>query len=510
MEFSLDLYLEGLRFFADPMMFVYSIFGVFVGIVFGALPGLTATMTIAVFIPFTFGVPAVQSFAFLLGLYSGAVYGGSISAILINIPGTPSAIATAFDGYPMCKDGRAGEAIGISTISSGLGGLFSVVILAFAAPLVAGIALRFSAEEYVGITLVGLSIIAIISPGSTVKGLMAGTLGLMIGTVGLDPIGNFPRLVFDRPQLFDGVSEIPVMIGIYGLSEMLVQISDEQHIKVITQKLTGVIPSFRKVLSLLPTIFRSSIVGVAIGAVPAAGGSIASLVAYGQEKRFSRNAAKLGTGIAEGVAAPEAANNASTGGALIPMLTLGIPGDPMTAVLMGGLIIQGLRPGPVLFQQQMPFVSSIFISLLLSVVFMTILGLLGARWYAKLISTPKRFLIPAVLLFCLIGSYAINNSIFDVGILIVSGIVGFMLRKFGFPVAPVILGLILGPMFESNLRRSLMLSRGDWSTFVSRPISLGFLIVAFVILAGPPLFDLVRGRFGSPAGVGNSGSGEDL
>jgi putative tricarboxylic transport membrane protein len=494
MEFSLDLYLAGLQYFANPMMFVYSFFGVLVGTVFGALPGLTATMTIAVFIPFTFGVPAVQSFAFLLGLYSGAVYGGSVSAILINIPGTPSAIATGFDGYPMCQQGRAGEAIGISTISSGLGGLFSVVVLAFAAPFVASIALRFSNEEYVGITLIGLSIIAIISPGSTVKGLIAGTLGLIIGTVGLDPIGSYPRMVFNRPELFDGVSEIPVMIGMYGLSEMLIQISDEQHIKIITQKLKNVLPSIGQVVKLIPTIFRSSLVGVAIGAVPAAGGSIASLVAYGQEKRFSRNRDKLGTGIPEGVAAPEAANNASTGGALIPMMTLGIPGDPMTAVLMGGLIIQGLRPGPLLFQEQMPFVSSIFISLLLSVIFMTVVGLAGARYFSRLISTPKRFLIPAILLFCLIGSYSINNSMFDIGVLIASGLAGFALRKFGFPVAPVILGLILGPMFESNLRRALMLSRGDWSPFVTRPISLSFIIIAILVVVGPSLFGLFRRR----------------
>ena len=498
MELNLDLYLAGLHYFADPSMFFYSLFGVFVGIVFGALPGLTATMTIAVFIPFTFGVPAAQSFAFLLGLYSGSVYGGSISAILINIPGTPSAIATGLDGYPMCQQGRAGEAIGVSTISSGLGGLLSVIVLAFAAPLVAGLALKFSAEEYVGITLIGLSIIAIISPGSTVKGLMAGTLGLIVGTIGLDPIGNYPRLVFNKPQLFDGVSEIPVMIGVYGLSEMLVQIADAEHFKVIPQKLKKVLPRMRQIISLLPTIVRASVVGVAIGAVPAAGGSIASLVAYGQEKRFSKKAHLLGTGIPEGIAAPEAANNASTGGALIPMMTLGIPGDPMTAVLMGGLIIQGLRPGPLLFQQQMPFVSSIFISLLLSVVFMTILGLAGARIFSRLITTPKRFLIPAILLFCLIGSYAINNSLFDIGVLIVAGALGFVLRKFGFPVAPLILGLILGPMFESNLRRSLMLSRGNWSTFVTRPISLSFILIAVLVLVWPPLMAalrrLLRGR----------------
>ncbi len=492
MELSFDLYLAGLQYFADPMMFVYSLLGVFIGIVFGALPGLTATMTIAVFIPFTFGVPAVQSFAFLLGLYTGAVYGGSVSAILINIPGTPSAIATGFDGYPMCRQGRAGEAIGLSTISSGLGGFFSVIVLAFAAPLVAQIALQFSAEEYVGITLIGLSIIAIISPGSTVKGLIAGVFGLIIGTVGLDPIGSYPRLVFNTPQLFDGVSRIPVMIGMYGLSEMLIQISDAEHGTVIVQKIKDILPSFKTIRRLVPTILRSSVIGVAIGAVPAAGGSIAALVAYGQEKRFSKRSAELGTGIPEGIAAPEAANNASTGGALIPMMTLGIPGDPMTAVLMGGLIIQGLRPGPLLFQQQMPFVSSIFVSLLVSVIFMTILGLVGAKYFSRLISTPKRFLIPTILLFCLIGSFAINNSMFDIGVLIAAGLVGFVLRRFGYPVAPVILGMILGPMFERNLRRSLMLSQGDWTTFITRPISLAFILVAIFVVIGPTIIAAAR------------------
>ena len=483
--FSLDLYIQGLQYFTNPLIFLSCFLGVLVGIIFGALPGLTATMTIAVFIPFTFGLDPVTAFAFLLGLYTGAVYGGSISAILINIPGTPSAIATGMDGYPLCQQGRAGEAIGVSTIASAFGGFFSVIVLVVAAPLIASFALKFSAEEYVGITLIGLSIIAIISPGSTVKGLIGGVLGLIIGTAGLDPMTSFPRFIFNKAELIDGISVIPVMIGVYGLSEMFMQISDQKHTQVITQKLTKLIPPFSELKRIIPTVFRSSIIGVIIGAIPAAGGSIASLVAYGQEKRFGKRKELLGTGIIDGVAAPEAANNASTGGALIPMLTLGIPGDPMTAVLMGGLIIQGLRPGPILFQQQMPFVSSIFISLLLSVVFMLIIGLLGARYFARLITFPKRFLIPAILVFSLVGSYAINNSVFDIWILLISGVVGFILRKMSFSVAPIILGMILGPLFESNLRRALMLSQGDWSTFISRPISLAFLIIVVLVLAGP-------------------------
>jgi putative tricarboxylic transport membrane protein len=489
---SFELYLAGLSYFSNPIIYAASFLGVLVGIIFGALPGLTATMTIAVFIPFTFGMDPIVSFAFLLGLYTGAVYGGSISAILINIPGTPSAIATSLDGYPMCQQGRAGEAIGISTVSSALGGFFSVIVLCLAAPLIANLAIKFSAEEYVGITLIGLSIIAMISPGSTVKGLIGGVLGLILGTVGVDSISNYPRMIFGQAELIDGISVIPVMIGVYGLAEMLTQISKNINKKVVTQKLTKVVPSFKDIKRLMPTIFRSSIIGTFIGSIPAAGGSIAALVAYGQEKKFSKNKHLLGTGIIDGIAAPEAANNASTGGALIPMMTLGIPGDPMTAVLMGGLIIQGLRPGPILFQQQMPFVSSIFISLLLSVVFMLIIGLGGARVFSKLITVRKNYLIPAILVFCLIGSYAINNSVFDIWTLIIAGLAGFALKQVKFSVAPIILGMILGPLFESNLRRSIMLSQGDWTTFVTRPYSLFFLVVVFLILAGPPLMSLAK------------------
>jgi putative tricarboxylic transport membrane protein len=302
-----------------------------------------------------------------------------------------------------------------------------------------------------------------------------------------------------RAELLEGIDSIPVMIGMYGLSEMLVQISSSEYKVTVKQKLSKLVPPIKDIKRIFGTVVRSSFIGVLIGALPAAGGSIAALVAYGQEKRFGKRKELLGTGIIEGVAAPEAANNASTGGALIPMLTLGIPGDAMTAVLMGGLIIQGLRPGPLLFQQQMPFVSSIFISLLLSVVFMCILGLLGAPVFAKLISFPKKFLIPAILVFGLVGSYAISNSIFDIWVLIISGIVGFLFRKIGLPIAPIIMGMILGPLFESNFRRALMLSNGNWATFVQRPISLAFLIIVVVILAGPAIMakfnkTLIRGN----------------
>jgi len=496
MEFlSFELYLAGIHFFSNPLIYIYLFLGTMIGIIFGSLPGLTSTMALAVFVPFTFGLDPILSFAFLLAIYMSSVYGGSISAILINIPGTPSAVATAMDGYPLCQKGRAGEAIGVATVSSALGGLISVFFLAVMAPVIADFALEFSAQEYVGLALLGISVIAMISSTSMIKGLITGIIGLFIGSIGLDTITGYPRFVFSMPELFDGLSLIPVMIGMFGLTEIFEQIANQQHLSIIPQKLAGLLPPLSEFLRLKWSLLRASIVGVIIGAIPATGGSVAAVVSYALEKRFSKRGHLFGTGIIDGVAVPETANNATVGGALVPMLTLGIPGDPMTAVLIGALIMHGLRPGPLLFTQQMPFVSSIFISLFLSVAFMLVIGLVGARYFAKLITIPKSFLIPAILLFCLIGSYAINNSIFDVGILIVSGIIGFVLKKFGFPVQPIILGLILGPIFEENLRRSMILSDGNWSTFITRPISLVlFIIVAFVLFA-PYVLSFIKNRY---------------
>src|SRR6056297_22843 len=487
--------MSGLHFFSNPIIFFAIFSGVFVGTVFGALPGLTATMTIAVFLPFTFGMDMIISFAFLLGLYEGAVYGGSIAAIIVNIPGTPSAIATGLDGYVMCRRGEAGKAIGMATIASGIGGMISIFILALFAPLIASFALDFSAQEFVGIALLGLSIIAVISPGNLVKGLISGVLGLMIGVVGIDTISGFPRFLFGRPELNVGVNIIPVMIGVYGVTEMFIQIMEIESTKRVAQKIKNVIPSFKEIIELWPTYIRCSILGVFVGAIPAAGGSIAALVAYGQEKRFSSKGSEMGSGCLRGIAAPESANNASTGGALIPMLTLGIPGDPMTAVLMGALIINGLRPGPMLFQEQMPFVSSIFISLAIGVILMVIIGLVGAKYFARLISLKREYLIPIIMLLCLVGSFGMRDSTFDIFILIAAGIIGFVLRRTGFTPAPLVLGMILGPIFEKNLRRAMILSRGDWTTFVTRPISLILLIITAFVLFGPYISEYYKANF---------------
>jgi len=488
----LDLYLAGLQYFTNPMMYLVIFAGVFIGTAFGALPGLTASTTIAIFLSFTFGIDPVISFAFLLGLYQGAVYGGSISAIVINIPGTPGAIATGLDGHEMAKRGEAGKAIGIATIASAIGGILSVFALAYFAPIIANVALKFSAQEFVGIALLGLSIIAFISPGSMTKGLISGVLGLIIGIVGLDTISGYPRFVYGINDLTTGVNMVPVMIGLYGLSEMFVNISEKPAQKVVMQKIKNTIPKMKEVVGLWATYLRSSIIGVIIGAIPAAGASIASLVAYGQEKRFSADGDKMGTGTLKGVAAPEAANNASVGGALIPLLTLGVPGDAMTAVLMGALIINGLRPGPMLFKEQMPFVSSIFISLIIATLFMVVIGLFGAKYFAKLLNMPREYLMPVIMLFCMIGSFAIRDSFFDLYVVLGAGLIGFFLRKIGFSPAPLILGMILGPIFESNLRRAMILSRGDWSTFVTRPISLLMLVLTFLVLFGPNILKFIK------------------
>lgn len=487
-----DLYLAGLQYFTNPLVYLFIFAGAFIGTAFGALPGLTASTTIAIFLSFTFGMDPIISFGFLLGLYQGAVYGGSIAAIVVNIPGTPGAIATGLDGHEMAKRGEAGKAIGIATIASGIGGILSVIALASFAPIIANFALDFSAQEFVGIALLGLSIIAFISPGSMTKGLISGVLGLIIGIVGLDTISGYPRFVYGINDLTSGINMVPVMIGLYGLSEMFVKISEKADRKVVVQKIKNIIPSIKEVFGLWPTYIRSSIIGVIVGAIPAAGASIASLVAYGQEKRFSADGDKMGTGTLKGIAAPETANNASVGGALIPMLTLGIPGDAMTAVLMGALIINGLRPGPMLFKEQMPFLSSVFISLIIATLFMIVIGLFGAKYFAKLLEMPREYLIPLIMLLCLIGSFAIRDSFFDLYIVLGAGVIGFLLRKVGITPAPLILGMILGPIFESNLRRAMILSRGDWSTFVTRPISLLMLVLTILVLFGPSIYNLIK------------------
>ena len=482
---AFELYQLGIPLVLNPTVLIAIALGTFIGIVFGSLPGLTATMGVAILIPLTFGMDPIQGIGALVGVYGGGIYGGSISAILVNIPGTPSSVATTFDGYPLTQRGEAGRAIGIATISSFLGGVFSIIILALFAPLIASFTLRFSAQEYVGVTLFGLSMIAIISSGSVIKGLLSGTLGLFLGTIGMDPVTGCPRFCMGMTDLLGGITFIPVMIGLFGIAEILTQTEKEIGRLEVTQKIERIIPTKEDFKKLIPVIFRSSILGVIVGTIPAAGGTIANIVSYGQQKKISKNPDELGKGAIEGLAAPEAANNATTGGALIPFLTLSIPGDAVTAVLLGGFLIHNLRPGPMLFQNNPEVVSAIFISLIVANLFLLTFGLSGAKIFAKIISAPKNILYPTLIILCTIGSFAIRNSLFDVGVMIIAGSFGYLMKKFNISIAPLVLALILGPMFESNLRRSFLLSKTPLLSFVTRPISLFFIIFTTIIFIYP-------------------------
>ena len=459
--------------------------GVFGGIIAGAMPGLTATMGVAILVPLTFGMQPHEALLLLAGVYNGAMYGGSISAILINIPGTPSSLATNMDGYPMAKQGKAGEAIGLATCGSFIGGTFSVIILTLAAPQIAKAALLFSAPEYFALAVFGLSIIANISGKSITKGLLAGLFGMFLATIGMDPMTGFARFTFGSANLLGGINLLPLMIGLFGLSEAMVQMVSTLEYKVLKQKLTNVVPRISKLFKYWFTILRSSVIGTFIGAVPAAGGPIAALVAYNEAKRTSKNAERFGEGEEEGVIAGETANNATCGGALIPLLTLSIPGDGVTAVMLGAFMIHNIQPGPLLFRESGDLVYSIFIGMGFANVFLLILGLLGARFFARIINSPKHLLMPIVVILCVVGSYSVRNSISDIIIMLIMGLIGFILQRAKIPLAPIILGLILGPMAEANYRRALIASEGNPAIFFTRPVSAVILLITIVVLLIP-------------------------
>lgn len=479
-----DLYTIGVHNFLDPVVILLLLLGTFIGIIFGALPGLGTPMALAVFTPLTYSFGAVKAMVFLLGIYGGCVSGGSVSAILLNIPGTPSSIATGIDGHPLARQGRAGEAIGVAAIASAFGGIIGALVLSFLAPPIAALALSFSAQEYVALTILTLCLIGQISGDSLVLGLLSGTIGLMLATVGADAITAYPRFAFGSNYLQEGIPLVPMIVGIFGIGEVLdrTRQGGRSGGKTMVHKIQSVVPRLPVLARLLKTIVRSSVIGVFIGAMPAAGASIASVIAYGQEKRFAKHPEIFGKGALEGVAAPESANNASTGGALIPLLTLGIPGDPMGPILMGALMLHGLAPGPLLFQQSPEIVSVVFLSMLFGAIALGVMGVSLAKVFARVIQVPQSVLLPSIVVLCFVGTYAIRNALFDVGVLLVIGLLGYGLRRVRVPLPPLVLGFILGPILESNLRRALLISGGDWSTFVLRPISGTILLLAVAII----------------------------
>ncbi|MDO6459148.1 tripartite tricarboxylate transporter permease [Granulosicoccaceae sp. 1_MG-2023] len=469
--------------FSDLSSLMFILIGVVAGIMVGCLPGLTATMGCALLIPFTFSLPPVQGLLMLMGIFTGAIYGGSIAAILIRTPGTPAAAATLLDGFPLSKRGEAGKAIGIATIASFVGGTIGALIMSFMAPQIAQFGLRFGPPEFFALAVFGLSMIISISGESLLKGVIAALVGLLITTIGFDPLSGVPRFAFGNDNLLGGITFIPALIGLFGFAQVFRNIEKMGIVPQVRSKVSRILPSFKEVKTLLPTMFKSGGIGSVTGSVPGLGCDIAAFIAYGEAKRTSKKPETFGQGALEGIAAPEAANNGATGGAMIPMLTLGVPGDAVTAVLLGALTIHGFQPGPLLFRDHPEIVYPIFAGMILCQLVLLGVGLAGARLFAKLINIDIKVLTSIIFLLCIVGSYSMRFSFFDVGLALGIGVVAYFMSYAKFPVSPILLALILGPMAEQNMRRAMMLSNDDLSIFVTRPISATFLFLA-VLMAG--------------------------
>lgn len=464
-----------------PLLMIF--LGVTGGILIGSLPGLTATMGVALLVPFTFGLPIGESIGMLLGIFSGAIYGGSISAILIRTPGTPAAAATLLDGYPLSVRGEAGRALSISVLSSFVGGFSGALIMTFLSPQISKIALQFSAAEYFGLAVFGLSIIISVSGGSILKGIIVGLLGLLISTIGFDPISGFPRFTYGSMNLFEGPAFIPTLIGLFALAEVFKGVETIDSTKQVVSKITSVFPTKADIKKCWKDIGFSSVLGTFIGSIPGAGSDIAAFVGYSEAKRRSKHPEEFGEGAIEGVAAAESANNACSGGAMIPMLSLGVPGDAVTAVLLGAFVVQGLRPGPLLYQDHLDVVYTVFAALMVANIAMLIVGLFGIRFFAKAISVRKTLLLPIIFVLSIVGAYSMRNSLFDIWVALFFGVLGYFLQRHKFPVSPILLALILGPMAESNLRRALIIADNSLLDVLTRPLTLTFLSLGILSLA---------------------------
>ena len=452
--------------------------GVTLGLVFGSIPGLTATMAIAICLPITYGMDPIAGMSLLMGLYIGGVSGGLIPAILLKLPGTPSSIATTFDGYPMAKNGEPGKAFSFAIVASFLGGLFSIIVLTLIAPPLGKFALQFGPYEYFAIVIFSLTLIASLSGDSLTKGVIAGLMGIGFAMVGAAPVDAFPRFTLGFSALDAGFDLLPVLIGLFAISEILLTAERKmkKNLKVDLKKISYKV-SFKEYFAQKWNFLRSSLIGLGIGILPGIGGGTANLIAYAAAKNSSKSEKKYGDGNPGGVVASETSNNAAIGGALVPLVSLGIPGDTVTAMLLGGLVLHGLQPGPLLIQNNGDVVYGIFAALLIANVFMALLLFLGMKGFIRLLSIPQHILLPIILMLCVVGAYGVNNRMFDVGALLFFGVLGYFMIKGNFPLTPLVLGFILGPLLETNLRRGLMLSQGDFTPFVTQPIAVVFLLI---------------------------------
>jgi len=488
MSFDVLLHALGLMFQLQNLFAIAA--GTLVGLVVGAIPGVQGSMVVAIGLPITLFLEPATGILFLLGIYKGANFGGSIPAILIHTPGTIAAVATTFDGYPLTKQGKAGKAMKIALYASVIGDAFSDIIVIFVAVYIAKIALKFGPFEYFALLFFTYIIVAVVSRGSTVKGLLAAALGLAFSTIGTDPIQGTPRYTFGISDLTGGISLVAFLMGLYAISQLVVEVEGAFSAKQEgtrrdylfsknpdDNRLTG-----KELKSCLPTIFKSGCIGTILGALPGIGPAISSFVCYGEAKRSAKNPERFGNGALEGVAAAEGGNSSVCGANLIPLLTLGIPGDMVAAVLLGAFMIHGMQPGPLLFVENAVIVYAILFGMLLIDVFTFVYGQFFIRIFIAVMGVSRALLYPIVLLLCVAGMFAYNSDMFDVWAMLTMGIIGYVLRKFNVPLAPMAIGFVLGSMTEEKLRQSLILARGNFFAFFSHPIADGFFLVTFAAL----------------------------
>ena len=482
-----NMFSIGFSAIADPKTWLLIVIGSLLGIFFGAVPGMTSSMGIALVLPITYTMGIVDGMAILLGIYIGSISGGLITAILFNIPGTPASIATTFDGYPMTLRGHAGKALRIGMFYSFLGGMFSLLVLFFISPPIASFALKFGPVEYFSIGVLSLTLIASLSGDDLVKGLISASIGVMLTTFGMAPIDSVKRYTFGLSSMNGGFQLLPVLIGVYAILEIL-----KSAEKIDTDKGFGEAPNYqtkgigvtwKEFCQQFLNFVRSAAIGTIIGVLPGLGATISNVLSYSVARASSKYPEKFGTGIIDGVIASETANNAVSGGAMVPMLTMGIPGDAGTAMLLAAFMLHGITPGPLLFREHGDVVYAIFAILIIANVFSLLLEFYGLKMFVKLLDIPKQYLYPIIVVLAVIGAFGVNNRLFDVLCIFLFAILGYVLDKHGFPLAPLVLGFVIGPIVELNLRRGLMSTYGSFWAFFSRPISDVFFALTMVLLA---------------------------
>lgn len=480
--------IEGIFSILDPTTLAVMLFGTSVGIIFGALPGLSATMAVAVFLPLTFSMPQIMGIAFLISLYVGGISGGLVSAILLNIPGTPSSVATTFDGAPMARKGQAGKALGIGVFSSLVGTLFSVIILIFVAGPIARVALHFGPFEFFAVCLFAILLLSAMISDSFLKGFTAAFFGVFVALIGVAPVGSAVRFTGGIQALELGFEDLPLLIGLFAVADILsasmIKPSNQKMEIIQDYKIRGLGFKLVDLAGQGYNFLRSCVIGLFIGILPGIGGSASNVIAYAVSKQSSKYPEKYGTGIVDGIVASESSNNACIGGAMIPLLTLGIPGDGPTAILLGGLTIAGITPGPLLFQNNAVFVYGIYAALLMASIMMFIIELFGMKYIVQILRVPKYYLMPVIMALCIVGTYGTNSQIFDILGAIIFGVIGLLMEKYGFPITPFLLGFLLGGIMETHLIRAIQYSRGDLiGGLMKSPIAMAFLAMAVLAMA---------------------------